>query len=197
MFAEALSAMLASQPGMVVVGRAGTVADSVKAARRLRPTVVLMDYRLPDGEGSVAARAIRDENPQVRVLLVTANAEESLLREALRSGCSGIVTKGRSMGDLVRAVRSAANGETVISSRALDRVVHPADPHAALLSGRQVEILRLTGEGLDPTEIAARLGISVVTVRNHLQGCIRKLGVHSKTQAVSLAIRRGIIPAPG
>ncbi|HXA28726.1 MAG TPA: response regulator transcription factor [Candidatus Angelobacter sp.] len=197
MFAEALSAMLASQPGIEVVGGAGTVAASVTAARRLRPTVVLMDYRLPDGEGSAAARAIRDENPQVRVLLVTANAEESLLREALRSGCSGIVTKGRSMGELVRAVRSAANGETVISSRALDRVVHPPGHETPLLSGRQIEILRLTGEGLDPAEIAARLGISVVTVRNHLQGCIRRLGVHSKTQAVSLAIRRGIIPAPG
>jgi DNA-binding NarL/FixJ family response regulator len=197
MFAEALSAMLATQPGIEVVGGAASVADGVKAARRLRPTVVLMDYRLPDGDGSNAARAIRGENPQVRVLLLTATAEASLLREALRSGCSGIVTKGRSMDDLVRAVRSAANGETVISPSALDRAARPPDEIVALLSGRQIEILHLTAEGLDAAEIAARLGISVVTVRNHVQGCIRKLGVHSKTQAVSVAIRKGIIPAPG
>jgi DNA-binding NarL/FixJ family response regulator len=199
MFAEALSAMLASQEGIEVVGRAASVADGVTAARRLRPTVVLMDYRLPDGDGSEAARAIRGDNPQVRVLLLTATAEEALVREALRSGCSGIVTKGRSMSDLVRAVRAAANGETVISPKALERVVNAADfdETLALLSGRQVEILRLTAEGLETAEIAARLGLSVVTVRNHLQGCIRKLGVHSKTQAVSAAIRKGIIPAPG
>jgi two-component system nitrate/nitrite response regulator NarL len=198
MFAEALSAMLAAEPGIEVVGGASSVAAGVAAARRLRPTVVLMDYRLPDGDGSAAARAIRGENPQVRVLLLTATAEESLLREALRSGCSGIVTKGRSIADLLAAVRAAANGETVLSRGALERVVNAVDEDAiGLLSERQVEVLRLTAEGLDVPEIAARLGVSVVTVRNHLQGCIRKLGVHSKTHAVSAAIRKGIIPAPG
>jgi DNA-binding NarL/FixJ family response regulator len=197
MFAEALSALLAAQPGIEVVGVASSAAAGVAEAKRRRPTVVLMDYRLPDGDGSAAARAIREENPYVRVLLLTASAEESLLREALRSGCSGIVTKGRSIGDLLAAVRAAANGETVISPALVDRVVNAEEPAAGLLSERQVEILRLTAEGLGAEEIAARLGISVVTVRNHLQGCIRKLGVHSKTQAVSVAIKKGIIPAPG
>ena len=199
MFAEALSAALATQEDIEVVGTASSVASGVAEARRLRPTVVLMDYRLPDGDGSEAARAIRAGNPQTRVLLLTASAEESLLREALRAGCSGIVTKGRSMGELVSAVRAAAQGETVISPSALERVVHAAEggSDVALLSERQLEILRLTAEGLSAAEIAAQLGLSLHTVRNHLQGCIRKLGVHSKTQAVSLAIKRGIIPAPG
>jgi DNA-binding NarL/FixJ family response regulator len=199
MFAEALSAALATQEDIEVVGNASSVASGVAEARRLRPTVVLMDYRLPDGSGSEAARAIRSDDPQTRVLLLTASAEESLLREALRAGCSGIVTKGRSMEELVNAVRAAANGETVISSTMLERVVHAGqgNPGVALLSERQLEILRLTAEGLSAAEIAVQLGLSLHTVRNHLQGCIRKLGVHSKTQAVSLAIKRGIIPAPG
>jgi DNA-binding NarL/FixJ family response regulator len=197
MFAEALTAMLATQPGLEVVGSAASVASAVVEARRLRPTVVLMDYRLPDGDGTAAARAIRGENPQVRVLLLTASAEVSLLREVLRAGCSGIVTKGRSIGELVHAVRAAAGGETVISAAVLDQVVRASDDDSGVLSERQVEMLRLTAEGLSAMEIAARLGLSVHTVRNHLQGCMRKLGVHSKTQAVSLAIRRGIIPAPG
>jgi DNA-binding NarL/FixJ family response regulator len=199
MFAEALSAALATQDDIEVVGNASSMASGVTEADRLRPTVVLMDYRLPDGDGSEAARAIRADNPHTRVLLLTASAEESLLREALRAGCSGIVTKGRSMDELISAVRAAANGETVISPTALERVVHAGegDTGVALLSERQLEILRLTAEGLSAADIATRLGLSLHTVRNHLQACIRKLGVHSKTQAVSLAIKRGIIPAPG
>jgi DNA-binding NarL/FixJ family response regulator len=199
MFAEALSAALAAEQDIEVVGTASSVASGVVEARRLRPTVVLMDYRLPDGDGSEAARAIRAENPPTRVLLVTASAEESLLREALRAGCSGIVTKGRSVEELVAAVRAAANGETVINPALLDRVVQAGEDEqgVGLLSERQLEVLRLTAEGLSAAEIAAQLGLSLHTVRNHLQGCIRRLGVHSKTQAVSLAIKRGIIPAPG
>lgn len=197
MFAEALGATLSAQEDIEVVGSAASVAGGVAEAMRLQPSVVLMDYRLPDGAGTAAARAIRDRNPQARVLLVTAHAEESLLREALRAGCSGIVTKGRSIHELVGAVRRAAEGQTVVSRSAVDRVVQWGDGGAALLSDRQLEVLRMLAEGLDATEIAARLGISVITVRNHLQGCNRKLGVHSKTQAVAEAIRRGIVPAPG
>jgi DNA-binding NarL/FixJ family response regulator len=199
MFAEALSAMLATQPGIEVVGSVGTAAGAVAEARRLAPTVVLMDYRLPDGEGTAAARTIRDERPATRVLILTASAEEALLREVIRAGCSGIVTKGRSVHDLVRAVRAAANGETVIAPQLLERVLSPApaDPPTGLLTEREIEVIRLTAEGLDTRELAQRLDVSVHTVRNHLQSCIRKLGVHSRTQAVSAAIRRGIIPSPG
>jgi len=199
MFAEALSAMLATQPGIEVVGSVGTAAGAVAEARRLTPTVVLMDYRLPDGEGTMAARTIRDERPATRVLILTASAEEALLREVIRAGCSGIVTKGRSVHDLVRAVRAAANGETVIAPQLLERVLSPApaDPPAGVLTEREIEVLRLTAEGLDTRDVAQRLDVSVHTVRNHLQSCIRKLGVHSRTQAVSAAIRRGIIPSPG
>lgn len=197
MFAEALGATLDAQDDIEVVGTAASVAGGVAEARRLHPSVVLMDYRLPDGEGTAAAQAIRGENPETRVLLVTAHAEESLLHEALRAGCSGIVTKGRSIHELVGAVRATANGETVVSRSTIDRVVQWADGGAVLLSGRQLEILRLLAEGLEANDIAERLGISVITVRNHLQSCNRKLGVHSKTQAVSEAIRRGIVPAPG
>jgi DNA-binding NarL/FixJ family response regulator len=197
MFAEALGAMLAAQEDIEVVGTASSLATGVADALRLRPSVVLMDYRLPDGEGTAAARAIRDANPQTSVLLVTAHAEESLLREALRAGCSGILTKGRSIHELVGAVRRAAEGQTVVSRSAVDRVVQWSDGGAALLSARQVEVLRLLAEGLDAAGIADRLGISVVTARNHLQSCNRRLGVHSKAQAVSEAIRRGIVPAPG
>jgi DNA-binding NarL/FixJ family response regulator len=197
MFAEALGAMLGAHEDIEVVGTAASVAGGVAAALRLRPSVVLMDYRLPDGDGTSAARAIRGQNPQARVLLVTAHAEESLLREALQAGCSGVVTKGRSIHELIGAVRSAARGETVVSPTAVDRAVRSGVRRGERLSARQLEILRLLAEGMDAAAIAERLGLSVVTVRNHLQSCNRKLGVHSKTQAVSEAIRRGIVPAPG
>ena len=199
MFAEALAALLSEQPGIEVMGSASTVAAAVAAARRLSPDVVVMDYRLPDGEGTAAARSIRDHDPQTRVLILTASAEESVLREAMRAGCSGIVTKGRGIADLVRAVRAAAAGETVLAPSLVDRLASPPSsaPGSAVLTERELEVLRLVAEGLDTPDIAARLGISVVTVRNHVGSCIRKLGVHTRTQAVSAAIRRGIIPAPG
>lgn len=199
MFAEAIEAMLATQPGIEVVGSAATAAAAISESRRLRPTVVLMDYRLPDDMGTAAARAIRDHSPQTRVLILTASAEESLVREVVRAGCSGILTKGRGLADLVEAVRSAAAGETVFARSLLDRLAAPAPPTAVieLLSDREMEVLRLVAEGLDTREISERLGVSVHTVRNHVQGCMRKLGVHTRTQAVSAAIRRGIIPSPG
>lgn len=202
MFAEAMAAMLAAQPGIEVVGSTGTVAAAVAEAKRLQPTVVLMDYRLPDGDGTAAARAIRDHNPQARVLILTASAEESLVREVIRAGCSGVVTKGRSVSELVQALRRAAAGETVIAPGLLNRlgpVPTPAESasRGPLLTDREMEVLRLTAEGLDTGEIAQRLDITVHTVRNHLQRCIGKLGVHTRTQAVSAAIRRGIIPSPG
>jgi DNA-binding NarL/FixJ family response regulator len=200
MFAEALVAMLSAQPGIDVVGSAATAAEAVAEAARLAPAVVVMDYRLPDAEGTAAARVIRHKAPQTRVLILTASAEESLVREVIRAGCSGIVTKGRSVVDLVRAVRAAAAGETVIAPALLDRLATPAPPElggAPLLTDRELEVLRLVAEGLDTREISQRLDISLHTVRNHLQSCIRKLGVHTRTQAVSTAIRRGIIPSPG
>ena len=201
MFAEAMAAMLAAQPGIEVVGSAGTVAAAVAEAKRLQPTVVLMDYRLPDGDGTAAARAIRDHNPQARVLILTASAEESLVREVIRAGCSGVVTKGRSVSELVHALRRAAAGETVIAPGLLNRLATPplaeSASRAPLLTDREMEVLRLTAEGLDTREVAQRLDITVHTVRNHLQRCIHKLGVHTRTQAVSAAIRRGIIPSPG
>lgn len=199
MFAEALVSMLAQQPGIEVVGSAGTAQAAIAETQRLLPSVVVMDYRLPDADGTAAARAIRDQSPQVKVLILTASAEESLLREVIRAGCSGIVTKGRSMVDLVHAVRAAAAGETVIAPALLDRLVTPAHSEAGadLLTEREIEVLRLAAEGLDTREISLRLDISLHTVRNHLQSCIRKLGVHTRTQAVSAAIRRGIVPTPG
>jgi len=182
-----------------VVGSAGTAATAVSESQRLAPSVVVMDYRLPDADGTAAARIIREQSPRVRVLILTASAEESLLREVIRAGCSGIVTKGRSMVDLVHAVRAAAAGETVIAPALLDRLATPAprEGGADLLTERELEVLRLAAEGLDTREISLRLDISLHTVRNHLQSCIRKLGVHTRTQAVSAAIRRGIVPSPG
>ena len=199
MFAEAIVAMLATHRGIEVVGTAGTAAGALAESRRRNPDVVLMDYRLPDDMGTTAARAIRDHAPQVRVLILTASAEESLAREVVRAGCSGILTKGRGLDDLVSAVRSAAAGETVFARELLDRQAAPSPAESAtpLLSDREMEVLRLCAEGLDTQDICARLGLSVHTVRNHLQACMRKLGVHTRTQVVSAAIRRGISPSPG
>lgn len=199
MFAEALAATLDTQPGIEVAGCAATVASALREAERLQPNVVLMDYRLPDGQGTAAARTIRSRLPSTRVLIVTASSEDALVREAMRAGCSGIVAKGRSLRELVSAVRAAAAGETVVAPAVLERVMSPgaSQTAGARLTEREAEVLRLTAEGLGTREVADELGLSIHTVRNHLQNSIRKLGVHSVTQAVSAAIRRGIIPAPG
>jgi len=198
-FAEALAGLLAGD-GMDVVGVAGNVADAVSGVGSTRPDVVLMDYELPDGDGVGATHAIKAALPSAQVVLLTSNADEDVLISAIEAGASGYITKHKPAAEVTAAVRAAANGETLVSSdmlaRLLPRVSQRRTTHVGHdLTAREVEVLELLVEGTPNHELAQRMGISRNTVRNHVQNLLTKLGVHSRLEAVALATREGLVRA--
>jgi two-component system response regulator DevR len=196
-FAEALASLLTSD-GLEVVGIVGRVGDAVAAAMQHRPDVVLMDYELPDGDGVGATRAIKAVVPATHVVLLTSNADEDILVSAIEAGASGFVTKHKPAAEVTAAIRAAAGGEILVSSdmlaRLLPRMNRAAERKSAYeLTGRELEVLELLAEGTPNHELAARMGISRNTVRNHVQNLLTKLGVHSRLEAVALATREGLL----
>lgn len=204
LLADALAAMLAREQDMQVVGIAGTVADA-KILAREQLDVVLMDYRLPDGTGAEATRAIKARWPAARVVMVTALTDDETLLESIQAGADGYLTKDRAAEDVVTAVRAAYAGETLLPRSVIveiarrvavarergdeRRVVEPLTP-------RELEILRALTEGMSTPEICERLFIAPNTLRTHVQNIMGKLRVHSKLEAVAFALKYRLVDPP-
>jgi DNA-binding NarL/FixJ family response regulator len=200
MFAEAVATALATIPDMIVVGSASTVEEGRRMVRETHPDVVLMDYRLPDGTGTRAAQQIHAERASTRVVIVTASDDDVLLLEAVDAGCSGYVVKTKGLEELVNATRAAAAGDAVIPPTLLRGLVARLNGAASTspfgLTAREIEVLRLMAQGVSNRGISETLRISLNTTRNHVQSIIRKCDAHSKLEAVSTALREGVIPSP-
>ncbi len=204
LLADALAAMLSREPDMEVVGIAGTVADA-KILAREQLDVVLMDYRLPDGTGAEATRAIKARWPAARIVMVTALTDDETLLESIQAGADGYLTKDRAAEDVVTAVRAAHAGETLLPRSVIveiarrvaaarergdeRRVVEPLTP-------RELEILRALTEGMSTPEICERLFIAPNTLRTHVQNIMGKLRVHSKLEAVAFALKYRLVDPP-
>lgn len=201
MFAESLRVALTAEPDLEVVATATSLAEARVLVTRAAPDVVLLDHRLPDGLGVEAIGALRALRPGLQVVILTANADDSVLVQATEAGCAGFVLKTSPLDELVTAVRTAAAGEIMISSemlsRLLNRLHHRYESPRTDLTGREHEILELIAQGLTNGAIAKELFISVNTVRNHVQSVLAKLNAHSKLEALSVAIRDGLIEPPG
>lgn len=200
MVAEGLATILHSQPDMQVVAITGTVESAVRACSRLAPDVVVMDHLLPDGEGTDAARRIRAERPDVRIVMVTASAKDTVVAAAIEAGCSALVTKDRASEEVADAVRAAHEGDGAPSPELLARLSpRPDHDDQALvpLSARELEVLEMVADGQPNATIAESLVISVSTVRNHVQNILRKLDAHSRLEAVAIAVRQGLIRYSG
>ena len=195
MFADSLVRLLGDEPDLSVVGVAGTISDGIGAARAANPDIVLLDFRLPDGDAPACIARLRDVAPDARVLVMTGLADESTFAAARAAGCAGVITKDKAAQDLVAGIRAAAAGASVEQAKT---EVAP-ELVARSLSAREREVLAHLAAGVSTEEIAGMLHISPVTVRNHVQRILGKLGAHSRLEAVALAIRAGIIspPAPG
>jgi two-component system NarL family response regulator len=199
-----LSQVLSSEPDITVVGVAGTVADA-RALSRDRLDVVLMDYRLPDGTGAEATRAIKSRWPGARVVMLTALADDETVLESIQAGADGYLTKDRAVEDVVSAVRDAHAGETLLPRSVImgiaQRVAAARDrnadrQHIEPLTPRELEVLRALTEGLATPEICERLFIAPNTLRTHVQNIMGKLHVHSKLEAVAFALRNRLVEPP-
>jgi DNA-binding NarL/FixJ family response regulator len=204
LLADSLSALLAREPDIEIVGIAGTVAEA-KALSRERLDVVLMDYHLPDGTGAEATRAIKARWPNSHVVMVTALSDDETVLESIQAGADGYLTKDRAAEEVVLAVRAADAGETLLprsviaeiarrvaAAKELDeerRVIEPLTP-------RELEVLRALTEGLSTPEICERLYIAPNTLRTHVQNIMGKLRVHSKLEAVAFALKNRLVEPP-
>jgi DNA-binding NarL/FixJ family response regulator len=188
-----LAGILASEPDMSVVGEAASADEAVTVARALRPDVVLMDLRMPGGDGVLATTGVLAAVPGTRVVVLTTYDSDADILRAVEAGATGYLLKDAARTDLVAAVRAAARGETAlapsIATRLVDRMRRPQA--ADSLTPRELEVLRLVAKGLSNGEIGRALSISEATVKTHLLRTFAKLGVSDRTAAVTTALAAG------
>jgi DNA-binding NarL/FixJ family response regulator len=195
---DGLRAMLATQPDMELVDEAATGTQAVAQAQALRPDVVLMDLQMPELDGPAAIAMLREQAPEVRVLVLTTFGTDADITRAVNAGATGYLLKDAPREQLFAAIRAAARGESVLSpsvaTRVLGRMRAPAEE---ALSPRELEILGAVARGLSNKDIGRRLYVSEATVKTHLLRVFSKLGVDDRTAAVTIALERGIIRLQG
>ncbi|WP_173099795.1 response regulator [Actinomadura verrucosospora] len=192
---EGLRGMLAAEPGMEVAAEAGSGDEAVALVPRVRPDVVLMDLRMPGGDGVSAIERLGPAGH--RVLVLTTFEDDADIVRAVRAGAAGYLLKDASRTDLAAAIREVAAGRTVLSPSVSAKLsAARAAPAPAVLSAREAEVLALVARGLTNAEIGVRLFIGQATVKTHLLRVFGKLGVSDRTAAVMAAIEQGVLPPP-
>ena len=199
---DGLRGMFTGEPGFEVVGEAGDGVEAVRKAEELTPDVVLMDLRMPGGDGVTAITRIAELGLPSKVLVLTTYDTDSDVLPAIEAGATGYLLKDALQDELFRAVRSAARGEAVLSPSVATRLLGqmrtaaaPAPAGTAAdqepLSPRELEVLSLIARGSTNREAAAKLFISEATVKTHLLHIYAKLGVKDRAAAVAEAFERG------
>ncbi len=195
--------LLSGEPDLEVVAEASNGLEAVEKAARFRPTVVLMDIRMPELDGLEATRRILAGDPAARVLILTTFDLDEYVYEALRAGASGFVLKDEPPEQLIAAIRVVAGGEALLSPGVTKRVIRqfarlprPAPPERfAELTEREVDVFRLIARGLSNAEIGRELFISDTTVKTHITHILQKLDLRDRVQAVVLAYETGLVDA--
>jgi DNA-binding NarL/FixJ family response regulator len=197
MVAQALAAALTATGAMRVNGCMRTRAEAMHAINARPPDVVVLDLRLADGDDTTSfIPDILAGAPDAKVLVVSAWGDDWSVSRAVEAGCHGYLLKEQGLEDLVDGIQAVARGEATFAPSVLSRVLkllRPGTVQAETLTARETEVLRRLADGLTTEQIAADLYVSVNTVRNHVNNIIRKLNVHSRLEAVSYAIRNGLI----
>ena len=197
MFASSLAFVLDAEPDIRVIDTAATAQAALEKCAATHPDVVLLDHRLPDGDGVGLIKPLLENRPSPQIVMLTASTSDHTLISAIEAGASGFIDKSRDLGDVISAVRSAAAGESLVSPQLLARLlprlrrqqIDPADS----ITERERDVLGYLAQGLTNAQIAARLTVSVHTVRNHIANLSAKLGAHSKLEALSIAVRKGLV----
>jgi two-component system, NarL family, response regulator LiaR len=179
-----------------LAGEVASGAAAIKLCGEIQPDVILMDMVMPDMDGATTTRVIRQQYPQVQIIALTSFKEGNLVKNALEAGAIAYLLKDVSADDLARAIRAAHAGRATLSPEAAQAFVETSNlpPVPGLdLTEREREVLTLMVEGLNNTQIAGRLTVSPSTIKSHVSNILSKLGVASRTEAVTLALRNNIV----
>ncbi len=198
--------LLERQPDFDIVGEASDGEEAIRLAHELRPDVVLMDVRMPKLSGVEATRRIKEELPDIRVLVLTAHDEDAYVFGLLQAGANGYLLKTAEFEELVKAIHTVVSGQSALAPEVAGKVVAQFTSGKSLpdvltdnkedydgLTERELSILTLVGQGLSNKQIGSELSISDRTVQAHLSNIFSKLGVSSRTEAVMYAVRKNWI----
>lgn len=188
---DGLAALINNQPGMVLVAQASTAQEGIAQFREHRPDVTLMDLRLPDKSGVEAIQAIRAEFPDARVIVLTTFEGDVDIQRALEAGARAYILKNMPPKDLIEVIEQVHAGKKRIPSQVAARLAEHLSDEA--MTTREIEVLAQVAEGNRNRDIAEKLSITEETVKVHVKHIMEKLGASDRTQAVAIALRRGII----
>jgi len=191
-FRAGLSTIIDSQSDMDLVAQAGSADEAIEQFRRHRPDVTLMDLRLPGANGTDALIAIRKEFADARVIMLSSSDGDGEIQRALRSGAFGYVLKSMPFEDLLAVIRSVHSGKRHVPPEVAARLAEHWGEEG--LTPREVEVLQLVRDGFKNKQIASNLSISENTVNFHIKNIVSKLGANDRTHAVTIAVRRGLLP---
>jgi DNA-binding NarL/FixJ family response regulator len=206
LFRRGLEMVLVEEPDIELVGQASDGAEAVTRAGEALPDVVLMDIRMPKTSGIEAARAMKEAAPSARIVMLTISDEEEDLFEAIRAGASGYLLKDIPLDEVADAVRSVYGGQSLINPSMAAKLLaefaamasrdgtEPAEQvPAPRLTEREIQVLKLVARGMNNRDIAKELFISENTVKNHVRNILEKLQIHSRMEAVMIAVREKLI----
>lgn len=185
--ADALEALLSRQPGMEVVGNLGTTAGSARLAAELNPDVVILDFRMSDEMAIAATRAIGQADTEAKVIFLTSDERDTVILAAIDAGASAVLYMSMTTAEVVQTVRTVAGGGSLISPHTIATMLNgrrKTDGLRVRLTSREREVLGLMAGGASNRGIAARLGISYVTVRCHVRNLAGKLAAHSQLEVL-------------
>lgn len=203
MFADGLKLLLLGEEGIQIIGVAGTAEEALELSALECPDVVLMDIDLPGMDGIEATRQFREKFPDARLVAISALFQPEVIAMAIEAGVSGFVPKTRAAEELLDVINRVAAREVVVPSVDIFPVLlslqarrdgrSQGQLQVGRLTSREIDVLQAVAEGWSTAEVADKLGISRLTVRSHVKNILPKLGVHSKLEAVIVALRHGLI----
>lgn len=196
---EGLMSMVSREPDFIVVGEATNGKEAVAKAVELKPDIILMDLRMPEMDGVEAMKQIAAVNPQIKFIILTTFSDDEYIFRGIEAGARAYLLKDTPREELFKAIRTVYKGESliqpVVASKVLDKFAELARQTQApdALTDREIEVLQLIAKGAANKEIADALCISSSTVKTHIASIFQKLGANDRTEAVTQAIKRGII----
>lgn len=186
-----LATILNAEPGFSVVAEAGSGSETIRKAASSSPDVLVVDIRMPDGDGIQTIKELMKINPKVKTLILTTYDNEEDVFNGLEAGARGYILKDTTREEIIEAVRKVHAGERflppTIAARLADRIIRPS------LTPRELDVLRLVSRGRSNKEMAAAMFISDETVKSHMKSLFQKLGVHDRAEAVGIALQRGLL----